>query len=198
MIRNSSMTSPNVAATKTPKYAGKQRERWTARRACRRSHSHHLRRHCRETVSRSVAACPLPGRNRIGKLRYAGSLPELLQMAGKDGEDATMRHAVAMALAGGQTAEQLAAAAKDANDLQRLVLVVALGKQKSPLVAQFLDDRDERVVLEAARVIWDAPVPVASTPSRRCCRKRIPNPIPSCGAFWRQTSPVARRKTYKR
>jgi quinoprotein glucose dehydrogenase len=40
--------------------------------------------------------------------------------------------------------------------------VVALGKQKSPAVAEFLNDSSERVALEAARIIWDAPVPAAS------------------------------------
>lgn len=98
----------------------------------------------------------------LGKLRYQGSLSELLQLAGKDGNDPTLRHATASGLAGGQTAEALVKAADSADELQRLVLVVALGKQKSPLVAHFLADGDERVVLEAARLIWDTPLADAS------------------------------------
>ncbi len=98
----------------------------------------------------------------LGKLRHPAPLAELLQMAAKDGEDPTLRHAVSMALAGGHTSEELVKAATGASDLQRLILVVALGKQKSPLVADFLADANERVALEAARVIWDAPIPAAN------------------------------------
>jgi quinoprotein glucose dehydrogenase len=97
----------------------------------------------------------------LGRLKYAGALPDLLQAAAKDGEDPTLRHSIAMAMAGGETSEKLVEAAKSADDLQRLVLVVAIGKQKSPLVAEFLNDKSERVVLEAARIIWDTPVPAA-------------------------------------
>jgi quinoprotein glucose dehydrogenase len=97
----------------------------------------------------------------LGKLQYANSLFELVKLANKDGNDPTLRHAIAAGLAASQPSERLVQAAKEASDLQRLVLVVALGKQKSPLVAQFLNDKDDRVVLEAARVIWNGPIPAA-------------------------------------
>lgn len=100
----------------------------------------------------------------LGRLRYGGAFPALLQQAAEDGEDPTLRHAIATALAGGQSSDKLADVAKTSSALQRLILVVALGKQKSPLVAQFLNDKDDRVVLEAARIICDAPVPTANAP----------------------------------
>ena len=98
----------------------------------------------------------------LGKLRDARSATPLVQLAAKDGNDPTLRHAISMALAAIQPAKDLIAAAAGANDVQRLVLVVALGKQKSSLVAQFLNDSSDRVVLEAARTIWDVPIPAAS------------------------------------
>jgi quinoprotein glucose dehydrogenase len=86
----------------------------------------------------------------------------LMHLAAKDGDDPILRHAIAMALSVIQPASKLAEAAAGANDAQRLVLVVALGKQKSESVAKFVNDSSDRVVLEAARIIWDAPVPAAS------------------------------------
>lgn len=97
----------------------------------------------------------------LGRLRDPQALAPLLKLAAKDGDDPTLRHAISFGLAGTQSAESLASAAQDATDLQRLVLVVVLGKQKSPLVARFLHDPSDRVVLEAARIIWDSPIPEA-------------------------------------
>jgi quinoprotein glucose dehydrogenase len=98
----------------------------------------------------------------IGRLRYDGALAALVKQAEADGEDPTLRHSLALAMAGGNSPEQLVTAAQGAGDLQRLVLAVALGKQRSPLIAKMLQDKSERVVLEAARIIWDAPVPAAN------------------------------------
>jgi quinoprotein glucose dehydrogenase len=97
----------------------------------------------------------------IAKLRYSAPLEELLQLADKDGDDPTLRHSIAMALASGHKSDKLVEAAKGATVLQRLVLVVALGKQRSPLVAAYLADVSERVLLEAARLIWDGAIPGA-------------------------------------
>lgn len=94
----------------------------------------------------------------LGKLHDTWALTPLLKLAAKDGNDPTLRHAASLGLAGSQSAKSLLVAAIEASELQRLVLVVALGKQKSPLVAQFLHDTSDRVVLEAARIIWDSPI----------------------------------------
>ena len=75
----------------------------------------------------------------MGKLRDTRSASPLMQLAAKDGNDPTLRHAIAMALSVIQPASDLVEAATDANDVQRLVLVVALGKQKSPLGRSILE-----------------------------------------------------------
>lgn len=105
---------------------------------------------------RSLAAISL------GKLKHKAAVPKLLELAKQEGEDPTMRHAVTVALAGILPAEKLLGAADGASDLQRLVIVVALGKQRSPIVAKLLTDKDPRVALEAARIIWDTPLPEAN------------------------------------
>src|SRR5690606_14429303 len=57
----------------------------------------------------------------LGKLAYEKSLAALLDMARRDaGEDATLRHAVAMGLAGTLPPERFAEAALDATDNERL------------------------------------------------------------------------------
>ena len=96
----------------------------------------------------------------LGKLRYEPALRPLLELADESGEtDPTLRHAAALGLAGSQSAEALAAAAPRASVGQRLTLVVALARQKSPLLGRFLNDDDSRVATEGARAIWDVPVP---------------------------------------
>lgn len=99
----------------------------------------------------------------LGKLHDTRAATQLLQLAAKDGNDPILRHSIAMALANIQTDAEVVAASSGANDAERLVLVVTLGKQKSPLVARFLNDSSDRIVLEAARIIWDTPLPAAST-----------------------------------
>lgn len=98
----------------------------------------------------------------LGKLGYQPALAGLLRVA-RDNQDRdpALRHAVALGLAGSQRADDLVAAAEDATLPERLAIVVALGRQKSAQVAVFLKDDQERVVLEAARLIWDAPIPEA-------------------------------------
>jgi quinoprotein glucose dehydrogenase len=99
----------------------------------------------------------------LGKLRHRDALPGLLAMAREnDDRDPVLRHAAAFGLAGTQTPEGLAAATSGASEPERLAIVVALGRQKSPLVTTFLQDVAERVRLEAARVVWDAPIPQAN------------------------------------
>ncbi len=99
----------------------------------------------------------------MGKLRYAAALPQLLQLARESGGDnPTLRHAAALGLAGSQSPEALIKASVGATVPERLTIVVALGKQKSSQIATLLNDEDERVVLEAARVIWDKPLPEAN------------------------------------
>jgi quinoprotein glucose dehydrogenase len=103
----------------------------------------------------------------LGKLGSAGAaaLTALLNVARDNGDrEATLRHAAATGLAGTQTADTLLAAAESAGEHERLAIVVALGRQKSPRVAELLDDPSPRVRTEAARVIWDSPIPDAYEP----------------------------------
>lgn len=106
----------------------------------------------------------------LGSLRYAPALAGLLVLAkSNDNADPIVRHAAAMGLAGSQTPEQLVTAAQngaakegaDATPPERLAIVLALAIQRSPLVANFLTDDSETIVLEAARTIWDEPIPNA-------------------------------------
>jgi quinoprotein glucose dehydrogenase len=97
----------------------------------------------------------------LGKLGEQGddALTALLQVARDNGDrEATLRHAAATGLAGTQTAEALIAAAKAADESERLAIVVALGRQRSPRVAELLGDQSPRVRTEAARAIWDGPI----------------------------------------
>lgn len=105
---------------------------------------------------RSLAAISL------GKRKYKPAAESLVQLAGKDGNDPTLRHSIAFGLAGVLPPDELVKLSEGATDLQRLVLVVALGKQKSTLVGKVLADKDPRIVLEAARIIWDTPLPEAN------------------------------------
>jgi quinoprotein glucose dehydrogenase len=98
----------------------------------------------------------------LGKLKRPAALAGLLQLArDNDDRDPVIRHAAAMGLAGTQSADQLLEAARDGGPAERLAVVVALGRQNSPRVAEFLADDAPRVALEAARVIWDTPLPEA-------------------------------------
>nr|MBA3480994.1 HEAT repeat domain-containing protein [Pirellulales bacterium] len=101
----------------------------------------------------------------LGKLAYRDALDGLLNMARENGdEDPVLRHAAAAGLAGSQTPEALVTAAEGVGVSERLAIAVALGRQKSPLVAGLLGDDAERVGTESARAIWDAPITEAYEP----------------------------------
>jgi putative heme-binding domain-containing protein len=101
----------------------------------------------------------------IGKLAHREALAGLLELARENHDrDPVERHAAAVGLAGSQTSEALAAAISGAGESERLAIVLALGRQKSPLVAELLRDEHPRVHTEAARCIWDAPITAAYAP----------------------------------
>ncbi|MEI9895512.1 MAG: PQQ-dependent sugar dehydrogenase [Chthoniobacter sp.] len=72
-----------------------------------------------------------------------------------------LRHGGVMGLIACGTAEQIAAKVHDPSLALRGDAVVALRRLQSPLVAEFLKDADESVVLEAARAIHDVPIDAA-------------------------------------
>ena len=76
-------------------------------------------------------------------------------------KDPILRHAGVMGLAGCTDAASLARLTNNPSAAVRGAAVVALRRQHSPLVAAFLKDADQSVVLESARAIHDAPIPDA-------------------------------------
>ena len=82
-------------------------------------------------------------------------------LAENDDKDPILRHGGVMGLVGCGTAEQIAAKVHDPSVALRGDAVVALRRLQSPLVAEFLKDADEVVVLEAARAIHDVPIEAA-------------------------------------
>jgi quinoprotein glucose dehydrogenase len=100
----------------------------------------------------------------IGALGYQPALTDLLKAASDnpDAGDPIVRTGIVMGLAGSQSEAELVEASKQADPAGRLAIVLALGKQKSPRVGEFVTDEAEAVALEAARVIWDTPIPAAN------------------------------------
>jgi quinoprotein glucose dehydrogenase len=76
-------------------------------------------------------------------------------------KDPILRHGAVLGLAGAASVEQLAEKKNDGRVPVRIGAVLALRRQVSPLVAEFLKDPEEAVVLEAARAIHDQPITAA-------------------------------------
>ena len=91
----------------------------------------------------------------LGKFREATAVEALFSLAEKEGTVPIMRHAAIAGLAGCATPEQLAARKTHPAIHVRLIAVVALRRQASPAVAEFLADADPLVIAEAARAIHD-------------------------------------------
>jgi quinoprotein glucose dehydrogenase len=99
------------------------------------------------------------GIGKIGKRDAVG--PVLEFMRANNNEDRMLQHAGIMALTGIDDRDGLLRAANDASAAVRMASLVAMRKLKRPEVARFLTDADPRIVLEAARAIYDAPVEAA-------------------------------------
>jgi len=98
----------------------------------------------------------------LGKLGHKSAVEALAKVLAENNDaDPILRHGAIMGLAGCATAPQLAELVKNPSAAVRGGAVVALRRQKSPLVAAYLKDADPSVVLEAARAIHDAPIPDA-------------------------------------
>ena len=100
----------------------------------------------------------------IGKLGRKDCLPQVAAVLRENNDqDAYLRHAGVMALAGIARADKqnLAAVlsmAKDESPAVRMGVLLALRKLQSPQIAQFLNDKEPNLVLEAARAINDVPI----------------------------------------
>ncbi|MEM0994079.1 MAG: HEAT repeat domain-containing protein, partial [Bacteroidota bacterium] len=90
----------------------------------------------------------------LGRLETgADQIMEML--IANDDQDNWLRHAGIIALSRASQADVLGGLHQHASRALRIAAVVALRRMKSPEIANFLDDEDELIVLEAARGIND-------------------------------------------
>ncbi|MBI5688740.1 MAG: HEAT repeat domain-containing protein [Verrucomicrobia bacterium] len=95
----------------------------------------------------------------LGKLARPADTPALLAaLRENDNRDHYLRHALVMGLVGGNASAALSAAVTDPSPAVRLGVLLALRRLRNPEIARFLNDRDPRLVHEAALAINDAPV----------------------------------------
>jgi quinoprotein glucose dehydrogenase len=95
----------------------------------------------------------------LSKLGRKEAVPAIVEMLRANNDtDPYLRHAGVMGLTALADNNSLAAIAKDSSASVRMAAVVAMRRLSSPSVADFLQDQDPRLVLEAARAIYDAPV----------------------------------------
>ncbi|HEY2411775.1 MAG TPA: PVC-type heme-binding CxxCH protein [Pirellulaceae bacterium] len=89
--------------------------------------------------------------------------PLIALLAANDDRDAVLRHAAVMGLVGssGEDANKLLSFAKHSSAAVRMGIVLALRQLASDHIGLLLDDVDPRIVVEAARAIYDAPIPAA-------------------------------------
>ena len=98
----------------------------------------------------------------LGKLGRAEAFQPLLAMLrANDDQDPYLRHAGVMGLTGLKDAGVLRQAFHDPSPAVRMGVLLALRRHEDPAVADFLNDNDPRLVLEAARAINDVPINAA-------------------------------------
>ena len=92
----------------------------------------------------------------LGRIAYKpASAPIVAMLAANDDKDVYLRHAGSLALSRIGDTAALAALAQHPSPGVRIAAIVALRRLRSPEVAKFVTDRDDSVVLEAARAIND-------------------------------------------
>ncbi|MEK6249249.1 MAG: PQQ-dependent sugar dehydrogenase, partial [Planctomycetales bacterium] len=98
---------------------------------------------------------------KVGTVSAAIKLADMLEL--NAGEDPILRHGGVMALAGiGQRdPDSLLTIADHSSAAVRMAVLLALRRLKRPEVAKFLDDVEQRLVVEAARAIHDVPIETA-------------------------------------
>jgi quinoprotein glucose dehydrogenase len=98
----------------------------------------------------------------LGKLGRKEAVPAVLEMLrANNDQDRYLRHAGVMALTALADAKTLQGLASDSTIGVRFAAVIALRRQESPAVADYLKDQNLFIVLEAARAISDLPIPAA-------------------------------------
>lgn len=92
----------------------------------------------------------------LGRIKYKPAAQPIVEMIRANNDvDAYLRHAGSLALARMGDAGVLTQLAKDPSRAVRIAAVVALRRMSNPGIAQFLADKDEYIVTEAARGIND-------------------------------------------
>lgn len=95
----------------------------------------------------------------LGKLQSEMAIEPLLRLlAENEDRDAVLRHCAIMGLAGISSDRLVQTTWQHPSSSVRRAAVVALRRQQSPLVNQFLTDADVTVAEEAARAIHDVPI----------------------------------------
>ena len=92
----------------------------------------------------------------LGRIEYEQAINSLIELLrNNNDEDALLRHAGSLALARIGKTEPIINLSKDTSRAVRIAAVVALRRMSNPGIANFLNDRDEFIVTEAARAIND-------------------------------------------
>ncbi len=97
----------------------------------------------------------------LGNIQDPGAIEPLLKLLDENADqDPVLRHAAVMGLAGAGRAsnEALLAHTKHASPSARLGVLLALRRLGSEQIAEFLNDADPALVVEAARAIHDEPL----------------------------------------
>lgn len=111
------------------------------------------------------AACAIA----CGALKLRDAIPTLsAALWENDEKDAFLRHALLMGLAGCADSAQLQELSADQYPSVRLGVLLAMRKHADPAIARFLFDPDLRIATEAARAIWDLPIPEAFPALAQC------------------------------
>ena len=96
----------------------------------------------------------------LGHLKVSGAIEPLLAMLNENADrDGWLRHAGVMGLIGSGNPDALLAHVTDPSASVRMGVLLALRRLHRPEVARFLHDAEPRLVLEAARAIYDVPIP---------------------------------------
>ncbi|MBI4664378.1 MAG: HEAT repeat domain-containing protein [Verrucomicrobia bacterium] len=95
----------------------------------------------------------------IGRIGDNRALKPILEMLRQNADrDPFLRHAGVMALFRINNPKALRSAGADESPAVRMAALLALRRLASPDVAKFLRDPEQRIVLEAARAIYDLPI----------------------------------------
>ncbi len=106
--------------------------------------------------SSRVRYCAASG---IGKIGDPRPLLSIFQMLDDNGDrDPVVRHGGVMALVGMENSWDLADAADGESSHVRLGVILALRRRRSSKIVKFLSDKEESLVVEAARAIHDVPI----------------------------------------